>query len=97
MPTVINGEKLGIQGDLIIENPFPRLILYSTSSRLRFFGLRLLHSDIYTKECMHRFKMVIDPYCDYCGVLENVKHIICDCNRAKIVWDKVKNIATQFE
>ncbi len=73
-------------------NPFITARRVNHSTNMRIFKFRLLHMDIFTKERMSRFKMCTSSNCDHCGELEDVKHVLWDCDRAKKVWQCFKTI-----
>ena len=56
---------------------------------------RLLHMDIFTKERMFKFKMTQSENCDFCGIKENVKHVLCECGRARSVWNSLDIILSE--
>jgi len=88
--------KLGISNHEGI-NPFLVARQVNWSSALSFFKYRLLQGDIYTKERMHRFKMVTDNKCDHCGALEDVKHMMWECSRVKGMWRVLQNVFIDFD
>ena len=88
--------KLGITNHVKI-NPFLVAKQVNLSIGLRFFKYRLLQGDIYTKERMFRFKMVSDNNCDYCGGLEDVRHLMWECGRVRGVWRDLQGVFTSFD
>ncbi len=83
--------KLGIINHENI-NPFIASRVTNHSVALRFFKYRLLHCDIYTKERMLRFKMTQNDLCDFCGRREDIKHMIWECTRVKVMWEKINAV-----
>ncbi len=57
-------------------NPFVTARIVNHSTNLRIFKFRLLHMDIFTKQRMFKFKMTQSEACDFCGELEDVKHVL---------------------
>ena len=57
------------------------------SMRHRQNQYRILNNKIYTNERMYRFNMVEADKCETCGETETLRHILYDCERAKIMWD----------
>jgi hypothetical protein len=43
---------------------------------------------------MFRFKMSTSSNCDHCGEIEDVKHVLWECERAKKVWHCFKLIVS---
>ncbi len=41
---------------------------------------------------MKRFKMVEDDKCDFCGRVENAKHLMWDCYRARKAWEFLQRV-----
>jgi len=87
--------KLGIVNHENI-NPFIASRVSNHSVALRFFKYRLLHCDIYTKERMLRFKMTQDDLCDFCGRREDIKHMLWDCTRVKVMWENINAVFADF-
>ena len=73
-------------------NPFVTARLINHSMSQRIFKFRLLHLDIFTKQRMFKFKMVDSDKCDTCGEVETIKHVLWECRRAKLVWDKINEM-----
>ena len=87
--------KLGIVNHENI-NPFIASRVSNHSVALRFFKYRLLHCDIYTKERMLRFKMTQDDLCDFCGRREDIRHMLWDCTRVKVMWENINAVFADF-
>jgi exonuclease III len=77
--------KLGISPHEGI-NPFIVARKVNHSTNLKIFKYRLLHMDIFTKQRMFKFKMSQSEMCDYCGEVEDVKHVLWQCARANRIW-----------
>ncbi len=77
-------------------NPFLTARTVNFSTNLRIFKFRLLHMDIFTKERMHKYKMSPNNRCDFCDEVEDFKHVLWECDRAKRVWSYLQNILTQL-
>ncbi len=95
--TEIKLEKLGITGNTEGKNPFLEYRKSNISSRLRYFKFRLLHGDIYSKERMFKFKMADSDKCDHCSLVENTRHLIWECPRAKRVWESVRRVVNVYD
>jgi len=83
--------KLGINPHEGI-NPFITARKVNHSTNLKIFKYRLLHMDIFTKQRMFKFKMTQSELCDFCGEIEDVKHVLWQCARASRVWSFFNNI-----
>jgi len=89
-------QKLGITPYNDI-NPFIVARKVNLSTNLRIFKFRLLHMDIFTKERMFKFKMTANSNCDFCGLIETVRHVLWECGRARNVWETFERICNGVE
>ena len=44
---------------------------------------------------MKKFKMTISDACPRCGITEDLKHLIWDCEHSKNIWNLVDQILTE--
>ena len=85
--------------DLRIENPteidFVTFRQYCKNPQLRNIHFRLVHSDFYTYEKMHKFKMTNSPLCPRCGEIETTRHLLWDCTESKKIWKLYNDILSK--
>lgn len=67
-------------------NPFITARKVNHSTNMRIFKYRLLHMDIFTKQRMFKFKRSQSDNCDFCREIEDVKHVLWECERSKRIW-----------
>ena len=60
-----------------------------TSTRHKDLILRLAHGEIYSKEKLHRFRLIDDPSCPRCGGIETLRHKFLECPYVMAIWSKV--------
>jgi len=89
----LNNQKFEL-GLVPNHNPFTLLRKAIHPPRDRFFKYRILQGDIFTKERLFRFKLAINPFCEYCqnNTIETVKHLLWDCPRSQFVWVSLNSI-----
>ena len=78
-------------------NPFVANKRSNHSIALRFFKFRLLHGDMYTKERMCRFKMTQNNRCNYCGIIEDTKHMLWECPRLDNIWCRLGLVFKNYD
>ena len=85
--------------DLRIENPFEIDFVtfrqHCKNPQLRNIHFRLVHSDFYTYEKMHKFKMTNTPLCPRCGETETARHLLWDCTESKKIWKMYNDILSK--
>ena len=80
--------KLGLNLDnLGSHNPYTHVRQFNKAPRDRFFKFRILHGDVFCNTRRFKFKMIDSPCCEFCGELEDIKHLIWSCERSKICWE----------
>ena len=52
---------------------------------------------MYTKERMYKFGMTQNNLCDHCGDLEDLRHMLWDCNRVKHIWTQFAQAFLLFD
>ena len=63
--------------------------------------LRVAHGEVYSKEKLTRFGLIRDPTCPRCGLIEDLRHKIMECEYTKRIWkialEKTNPEGTQLE
>jgi hypothetical protein len=54
-----------------------------TSVRLKNVILRIAHGEVYTKERLHRFRLIDSPLCKRCNSIETLYHKFVECDYVK--------------
>ena len=89
--------KLELEVDNIgSHNPYTQVRKFIKVPRDRFFRYRILQGDAFCNTRRFKFKMVDSPCCDYCGELENIKHLIWSCERSRRCWDYLNSITNMY-
>ena len=68
-----------------------------TSTRHKDILLRLAHGELYSKERLHRYRLIDNPNCSRCGNVETLKHKFLDCPYAKAIWTKALQITDSIK
>ncbi len=72
-----------------------------TGMKSRQNQYKILHNKIFTNERLFKFKLIESEMCNYCeNSIENLRHVLYDCERAKIIWDIAKDyigLVPQFD
>ena len=63
-----------------------------TSTNLKCIMLRVAHREFYTKEKLHRYRLIDDPSCPRCDQIEDYDHKIYDCDYVKRIWSETLRI-----
>jgi hypothetical protein len=95
----ISDKNINPKIDLRIENPFEIDFVtfrqHCKNPQLRNIHFRLVHSDFYTYEKMHKFKMTNTPLCPRCGETETARHLLWDCTESKKIWKMYNDILSK--
>jgi len=67
------------------------------SVKLRNIFYRLINGDFFSRSRMVRFKMVEDSDCERCGMEENSRHLLWECQGAKRGWDNLNVILSKLD
>ena len=59
-----------------------------TSTKHKDVLLRLAHGELYSKERLHRYRLIDSPDCSRCGHIETLKHKFVECPYARAIWTK---------
>ena len=59
-----------------------------TSTRHKDLILRLIHGELYSKERLHRYRLIDNPLCLRCGAIETLEHKYFECPYIKEIWKK---------
>ena len=84
--------KLELDIGSITHNPFIQLRHFIKVPRDRFFKYRILHGDVFCNDRKYRFRMSDSPNCEFCGEVENVKHLVWTCQRSRDCWEYFNRI-----
>ena len=57
-----------------------------SSVRHKNILLRAAHGEIYSKEKLARFGLIQDQQCPRCGLVEDLRHKLIDCEYTKRIW-----------
>jgi len=57
------------------------------NTKLRSIYFRLIHNDFFTHKRMKRFNMTNSDQCPRCGEIEDMKHLLWECQKVKPIWD----------
>ena len=67
-----------------------------TSTRLKCVLLRVAHREYYTKEKLHRYRLIDDPTCPRCDQIDNYEHKIYSCEYAKRIWSETLKLTNRI-
>ena len=59
-----------------------------TCTRHKDLILRLVHGELYSKERLHRYRLIDSPDCSRCGAIETLCHKYIECPYARQIWTK---------
>ena len=59
-----------------------------TSIKHRNVLLRLAHGEFYTKERLHRFRLIDSNQCPRCDMVETLQHKFIECEYVRRIWHK---------
>ena len=57
-----------------------------TSTKHKDLLLRLVHGELYSKERLHRYRLIDNAQCPRCGEIETLKHKYLECPYIKEIW-----------
>ena len=57
-----------------------------TSTRLKSILLRVAHREYYTKERLHRYRLIDSPSCPRCDQIESYDHKVFSCSYVEKIW-----------
>ena len=59
--------------------------------RTCYFNFQILHRTIMTNKILHQFNLRNDDKCDECGVIEDISHLMYDCQTVHQIWISLEN------
>ena len=62
------------------------------STKLQSLQYRILHRYIPTRRYLCIRNVIEDPFCDHCGQVETLQHLLFNCFEVKQFWDKLATI-----
>ena len=67
-----------------------------TSTKHKDLILRLAHGELYSKERLHRYRLIDNPLCSRCGDIENLQHKYFDCPYIKEIWRRALILTDRY-
>jgi hypothetical protein len=81
-------------------NPFLLARKMTISTTIRTFKFRLLHKDIFSKNRLHKIKIVDNNLCDHCSqfgeVIEDINHLLWECPGSRETWNNLQLILSNL-
>jgi hypothetical protein len=81
-------------------NPFVLARNMSIATGIRSFKFRLLHKDIFSKNRLHKIKLVENNFCDFClqsaEINEDINLLLWECPGSRETWDNLQQILTEL-
>jgi hypothetical protein len=65
-------------------------------NKIKEYKIKLLYMILPCKTLLHRWQLVDNPHCNFCGAIENYEHFFITCRCLKTFWLKVDHILKQL-
>ena len=67
-----------------------------TSTKHKDLILRLAHGELYSKERLHRYRLIDNPLCSRCGEIETLQHKYFECPYIKEIWKRTLSVTDKL-